>query len=298
MTRRLLRFSLLGFASAVACLLYGWLVEPTQLRVREVALAADTDTLRIGFVSDIHAGGRGVDAERVRRIVETLHAGEPDIILMAGDLMNGHEPSGERTDDKLQALGNTLLPLLELSAPLGVYSVYGNHDSWFGEAEQLYDAVGIPVLDNASVVAGGRLCVFGLADEWTGKPDADVALSCPANLPSIGVMHNPDTAFRLPTGPDLLLAGHTHGGQVNLPILGRVITATEAPRRHAYGWSRVNGTPMFTTAGVGMSVLPVRFRAPPEVVFITLGRDGGLLPRSRGRSSRCRRCQRGPIQEG
>ena len=128
MTRWLLRLFLIGFASAAACVVYGWLVEPTQLRVREVSLAADTDTLRIGFVSDIHAGGRGVDAERVRRIVESLHAGKPDIILMAGDLVNGHEPSGERTDAELQALGDALLPLLELSAPLGTYSVYGNHD--------------------------------------------------------------------------------------------------------------------------------------------------------------------------
>ena len=268
------RFFLIGSASAAICVLYGWLIEPGQLRVREVALAADTDTLRIGFVSDIHAGGRGVDAKRVRRIVDTLHAGEPDIILMAGDLVNGHESSEERSDAELEALGNALVPLLELAAPLGVYSVLGNHDGWFGKAEQLYDAVGIPVLDNVSVVAGGRLCVFGLADEWTGNPDPDVALSCPADLPSIGVMHNPDTAFRLPTGPDLLLAGHTHGGQVNLPVLGRVATAIEAPRVHAYGWSRVNGTPMFTTAGMGMSILPVRFRAPPEVVFITLGREG------------------------
>ena len=269
----LIRLLAVVSASALACILYGWLVEPKRLVVRHATLVADTDPIRIGFVSDIHAGGRGVDAQRVGRIVDTLHAGKPDIILMAGDLVNGHERSGERSDTELRALGDAVLPLLELSAPLGVYSVHGNHDGWFGEAEQLYEAVGIPVLDNASVVAGGRLCVFGLADEWTGEPDPDVALSCPADLPGVGVMHNPDTAFRLPSGPDLLLAGHTHGGQVNLPLLGRVVTATEAPRRHAYGWSTVNGTPLFTTAGVGMSVLPVRFRAPPEVVFITLGRN-------------------------
>ena len=86
----------------------------------------------------------------------------------------------------------------------------------------------------------------------------------------IGLMHNPDSFELARGGEALMIAGHTHGGQINIPGIGRRITSTRGGPKYAYGLIDVNGTPAFVTAGIGMSILPARFRAPPEIVIITL----------------------------
>ena len=83
-------------------------------------------------------------------------------------------------------------------------------------------------------------------------------------------MHSPDSFKHLRSDTDLAVAGHTHGGQINLPLIGRRVTATKLGEPYAYGLKDWSGTPVYITSGLGTSVLPARFRAPPEIVVITI----------------------------
>ena len=93
---------------------------------------------------------------------------------------------------------------------------------------------------------------------------------CEDGATPIALMHSPDSFPLLRSDTALAVAGHTHGGQINIPLIGRRVTSTAAGRKYAYGQIDVNSTPAFVTAGIGTSILPARFRAPPEIVLIEL----------------------------
>ena len=93
---------------------------------------------------------------------------------------------------------------------------------------------------------------------------------CETSKDIVAFMHSPDSFKLLPSDTDLALAGHTHGGQINIPFIGRRITSTRLGKKYAYGSLDFGGIRAFVTAGIGTSILPARFRAPPEIVLITL----------------------------
>jgi uncharacterized protein len=167
-----------------------------------------------------------------------------------------------------------------LRAPLGVYAVLGNHDWWFDgpRVTRAFEGVGIRVLENdaARVERNGRsLWLAGLADLWTRKPDVSRALTgVTDDGPVIVFTHNPDLFPQVPPRAALTLAGHTHGGQVCLPLLGRPVVPSEFGQRYADGHVVEGGRHLFVSSGVGTSIIPVRFRVPPEVVILTLRGDG------------------------
>ena len=269
MKRRL--FYVFGAASlmAVACLAWGFFIEPHRLTVRAVTVEADVQVpLRIAVISDLHAGGNTTFADDIRAAIEKS---EPDLVLIAGDFIVGSEPASERSEEENAAIGDALAPLRGLTAPRGVFAVMGNHDHWYGtrEAEALIDTTAVQRIDNR-IVEDDDICVVGLGDEWEGHPDLSVVGACPAGKTRIVLTHNPDTILRVKHGFHLAVAGHTHGGQINLPIVGRAVTATEAGKPYAYGLKQAPGGPLYITSGVGTSILPARFRAPPEVVIIDL----------------------------
>ena len=271
------RYLLIGLAAtlvvAASCMAYGFLIEPKRLFVREVLIEspAARAPLRVGLLADIHGGGRHVYARKVREVVEAVGAASPDIILIAGDFTVGSPAYADRSAGERAAIDAAHAELARLDAPLGVYAVLGNHDHTFGASltRTRMERLGLRMIDNA-VVDLGEVCVIGLADEWHGRPDPTVERDCPDDRTRLVVAHNPDTLFELRRRHALLVAGHTHGGQINIPVLGRRVTATRAGRAYAYGAMTIAGSPAFVTAGVGTSVLPARFRAPPEVVLIDL----------------------------
>ena len=113
--------------------------------------------------------------------------------------------------------------------------------------------------------------LVGLADAWTGEPEIKETLAkVPTGAATIAITHNPDLFPQLPDKTLLLLAAHTHGGQVNLPFVGRLVVPSNYDQRYAAGLVRENGKTLFVTTGIGTSIFPVRFRVPPEIVILTI----------------------------
>jgi len=275
MKRFILSTALLLGAAILGCLYYGFRVEPAQLKLRKITIESPHWTgapLRIGLMADLHIGGRHVAPPDVDKITALMNLEQPDIILLAGGYVNGHHPEDARSKTENDAINWGHAILGDLSAPLGVYAVLGNHDHEYSAqaVRTNMEAQGINFVDNQSAVIDDRLCVFGIADEYYGNPSDDGYYNCPANFPIIGLMHNPDSFFRVPNGTALMVAGHTHGGQINLPLLGRRVTLTKAGKPYVYGLNTVGETPVFVTAGIGTSILAARFRSPPEIVLIEL----------------------------
>jgi predicted MPP superfamily phosphohydrolase len=164
----------------------------------------------------------------------------------------------------------------KLRAPLGTIAVLGNHD-WWNDGERITRALrqaGLTVLENEArrIEYGGKsFWVAGVADMWTRKPDIAGSLAqVNSDDPVILITHNPDIFPDVPPRVSLTLAGHTHGGQVNLPFIGRPIVPSNFGQRYASGHVVEDGRHLFVSDGIGTSIIPVRFRVPPEIVILTL----------------------------
>jgi predicted MPP superfamily phosphohydrolase len=234
--------------------------------------------IKVALLSDIHIGNVAMDAARLRRIVSQVEAAKPDLILLAGDYVVGHDATG--IDARAVQLTG---PLSGLRAPLGTLAVLGNHDYWT-EAQRVRAALtsaGVTVLDNQSV-RRGPIIVAGISDAFSGHDDIAATLAtAQAPGPVVALTHAPEIAPRLPPTVHLLLAGHTHCGQVVLPVIGVVPGwSPHAHRslhnpRYLCGVIHDPGRTVIVTGGVGSGTLPLRIGAPPDFWLITLGPTGG-----------------------
>jgi len=274
MIRFFFKLFFLGSFLAGLCLIYGFFIEPKRLVIRHVDVTPSHWTskpLRIGLISDIHMGGRHMPPARVMKITERLNALNPDIILIAGDFIDGHHNRQDMSDNFNQQIDNGFKILSGLKAPLGRYAVIGNHDVWYDAdyVENALERAGVTVLTNEAVVHDD-ICVVGLADHETQREDKASFSVCGAKASIIALMHSPDSFQYIPQGIGLAAAGHTHGGQINIPFLGGLSTITDIGPSYKQGLKRYKGDAVYISAGLGTSVLPARFRAPPEIVLITL----------------------------
>ncbi|WP_296815875.1 metallophosphoesterase [Brevundimonas sp.] len=251
------------------------------MTVRHVVVESDRwrgPPLRIGLISDTHVTSPHVDARRVRRVVEQMNAERPDVVVLLGDYVGGHLPSHVRSAAERDQILAGLTAFGQLSARYGVFGVQGNHDSWFDELStaDALERANVVVLENRATVierADGSFWIAGLADLYSRRHTAsvDAALAdVPQDAPALLLTHWPDPFDEVPSRVALTLAGHTHCGQVNLPVLGRLIHASAGSARWQCGLYQEGGRQIFVTGGVGVSILPVRFRAPPEIVILTL----------------------------
>jgi predicted MPP superfamily phosphohydrolase len=259
--------------------LWAFGIEPGMLVVRHLSMELPgwQADLRIAVLSDLHVGSPHVGLDKLQRIVSETNAENPALILLLGDYVIG----GPRGSNRGLPGGNFVEPeqiaaeLKLLRAPLGVYAVLGNHDWWYdGErvGKALTDA-GIEVLENRAVHVG-HIWLAGIADLWTRDPDVAGTLrqvTGPVDNgdPVVLITHNPDIFPDVPPRVSLTLAAHTHGGQVNLPLFGRVVTTSRLG--YNAGEFVEQGRHLFVTTGIGTSILPVRFGVPPEIVILTLG---------------------------
>ena len=259
---------------------YAVLVEPRWVVQRDTRLLIGEwkgpRTLKIAVAADWHLSHRWfwrvMTPERARAIVQDINASRPDVVLLPGDFV-----ASELTDPERAVTPQQIAAVLgELKAPLGVYAVLGNHD-WWQDGPAIATALrerGITVLENDAVaVAGTPIWVVGIGDDFTGHSQPRQALAkVPPGAPVIGVMHDPASLLDLPRLSGVLVAGHTHGGQVALPFYGALAIPTEAPREWAYGWVHHGGNSAYVTSGLGVSILPLRFGMRPEWALITLQR--------------------------
>ena len=269
--------SVLGWGLGV----WGFLVEPAGLTVRHVTIESATWTgppLRIGVISDTHVAAPHMDLARIRRVVARMNRAQPDVVMLLGDYAGGHEPAAARAQVEQSEVLQGVRAFEALRSPLGTYAVLGNHDSWFDEAAiaEALRGAGVQLLENRAVPVarpGGSFWIGGVADLESKRIAASVPatlLDVPTGAPVVLLTHWPDPFEAVPERVALTLAGHTHCGQVDLPILGRLVHASEASKRWPCGLYEEEGRKLFVTGGVGVSILPVRFRAPPEIVIVTL----------------------------
>lgn len=225
--------------------------------------------LRAVLISDTHVVEPDMPPERLRRIVGQINALRPDLVLIAGDLV-----SDRRISTKLYDTDAAIAPLAELRPRLAAIAVLGNHDHWRREdaSKSALRKAGVIVLDN-SAVSVGPLSVGGLDDAFTDHDDPDATVARMRSLPGAKLMlsHSPDPFAKLPSDVGLMLAGHTHCGQISLPLIGAPTTFSDYGDRYACGLVRERGKTLIVSAGLGTSLLPLRLGAPPDMWLIELG---------------------------
>lgn len=294
LSRRLLYlFPALGVVF-FALLAYAYFIEPQRLVVNRDTIAIKGwepafDGLRIVMLGDIHGGSNGVTEEKLRTIVEKVNAEQPDVIVLLGDYVSeAFKGTAERHAPLNMPIAAIADNLAGLKAKYGVFAVLGNHDGWTSN-EQVATAlgrVGYTVLQNEVAVIekdGKRLRILGLKDHLslTGgwkkvSADARSIVEAAGTGQIIVLEHSPDIlpviTGELSISPDLklMLAAHTHGGQVWMPLAGRPIVPSTFGQKYAYGHVRQNNVDLWVTSGIGCSVLPFRFLVPPEIVVLTL----------------------------
>lgn len=257
--------------AAVGLFSWSWF-EALDLRVERVsipvrALPPAMDGLTVLLLADLHVSPWGYPEAALLRDVDAL---APDLVVIAGDF-----PSMHGTDAKAIRGVERLLP--KLHARLGVWAVRGNHD---GRA--LCDALaarGVRFLDNeaASVETGrGTLWLAGVDDAVHGYDDVARAVEgVPSGAPYLLLSHSPSVLWQaVAAHAPVLLAAHTHGGQICIPFFGAVTTGTDLPRKYASGLHEVQETRLYVTRGVGTTFLPLRFCCPPEISLVTLRAEG------------------------
>jgi uncharacterized protein len=255
---------------------YGFFIEPGRLVVRHQTIEIDNwpselKGLKVAVLSDIHVDNWFVDDKKVRSIVQRTNELQPELIVILGDYMSGNGIVRREVAPEVFA------PILkDLRAPLGVYSVLGNHDWWYDgkHLRQELERNGIKVLENEVMQLNARnrsLWVVGLSDLWT-RPQriTETIEQIPQGEPIIALAHNPDIFPNLPQHVPLLVAGHTHGGQVRFPLIGAVVQSTRHGERYERGYLFESNHHLFVTTGIGTSIMPVRFGVTPEIVLLTL----------------------------
>jgi hypothetical protein len=239
----------------------------------------------VAVLADLHVGSPFNGIEKLDRIIALTEGGGPDLVLLAGDFVI-HDVFGGR----FEAPEEIGARLGKLRAPLGVLGVLGNHDWWL-DAERVRRALethGIRVLEDAALeVAAGdcRFWVAGVGDYWESPHDVARALApVPERAPVLVFTHNPDVFPEIPGRVNLTVAGHTHGGQVYVPLLGRPVVPSKYGERYAIGHVVEDGRHLFVTPGLGTSIIPVRFLVPPEVSILILEAEAGRPGRRAGPS--------------
>jgi len=243
------------------CVLYGHFIERNWIEVTHHKLKAPLKkTLKIMHLTDLHIDEFGVREEKVLSI---MYIENPDLILISGDSIQNTK----------SYVGLKKL-LLKLKAPLGVWSVRGNWENRIKNSNEikLYQETGVHLLINKNQQFFDNIWLVGLDDSIYGNPDLAMAESgVPKNAYRIGLFHAPIFFEQNYKSFDLVLSGHTHGGQIRLPfITDFILDIKHGVGDFVEGWFQKENSKMYVSRGVGTSTLPIRFLCRPEVAIIQL----------------------------
>jgi uncharacterized protein len=274
---------LVGVAAA-ATSAYAAAIEPQSLVVTRYAPKPrgwpEGRKLSITVIADLHAGGPDMQLPHIRRIVDTAIGLKSDLVVLLGDYIARYGFAIERIPEPVWAgeLGR-------ITAPLGVWAILGNHDWWYdlaGVRGALNDA-GIPVLENRAVMLGAegeRFWLAGIGDQlahrigphrFRGVDDLPGTLAqVTTDDPVILLAHEPDIFPRVPSRVALTFAGHTHGGQIRLPLIWPAFVPSRYGARYAYGHVVERDRHLIVSGGLGTSIIPARLGVPPEIVQVVL----------------------------
>jgi predicted MPP superfamily phosphohydrolase len=259
-------------AVGLGCFGYGFAVNDhvklSRVEVKLADLDSAFDGMTIAQMSDLHLGVY-TSADYLRRCVEIVNAQQPDLVALTGDYTYINRKYVEPVADVLS----------ELKPRIGSYAVLGNHDYYQGAGHvvrALRRAKLNVLVDGRDRLEwrGGRLSLFGVDDLYYGDTnEARLLNQAPSDEPRIMLAHNPDFIGRFikkNLRVDLMMSGHTHGGQIRFPLVGAPHIDSRFGQRFARGLNRWEQIQIYTTRGIGMVGLPVRFACPPEIVLYTL----------------------------
>jgi predicted MPP superfamily phosphohydrolase len=274
--------TLIGFLSKLVllvvlvltvALIWGLVEEPGQLRLTQAKLKSAQwpvhwQPIDVVVVSDLHVGSRYVDLDKLATIVDLVNRMEPEVVVLLGSFMPGDFFKTPITPAEFAPV------LGRLNAEFGVYALFGRRDPLDG-GKPLADALkqqNITVLSNsAAPVKLAQEKRFWIAG-FENNPAAYQKLTArlPEGEPVIGLVHNPARFPEIPPRVDVVFAGYTHGGLVNIPEVPFTILPTGVPDRYAYGLVREGNRQMFVTAGVGTDEYPLRLNNKPEILIATI----------------------------
>jgi len=275
---------LVGLAGA-ATGAYAAAIEPFGLVVTRYALTPPGwpagRKLSITVIADLHAGEPDMPLPHIRRVVDAANALRSDLVVLLGDFTAHYRFKTQPVPDPIWAA-----ELERLNAPLGVWAILGNHDWWYdfeGVRRGLAQAR-IPVLENDAALLGAsgqRFWLAGIGDQiayplghhkFRGVDDLPGTLGqISTDDPVLLLVHEPDIFPRVPARVALTLAGHTHGGQIRLPLIWPAFVPSKYGARYAYGHIVEDARHMIVSGGLGTSMIPARLGVPPEIVQIELG---------------------------
>lgn len=262
-----------GLLLGGALMFDGFVIEPRKIHVEEVrvriaGLAPQFNGFTICQITDVHHSPV-VGLEYIREVIRTANGLKPDLIALTGDYID----TGKRY------MPPAIKALSGLTAKHGVASILGNHDHFVGRGytEDVIASHKIPLLQNSHmIIENGKsaICIAGTRDFLEDTSDAREAFrGVPTDMPRILLSHHPDYAEFLPPEEriDLVLAGHTHGGQVRLPFSIAPVVPSNFGQKYSGGLVRLNeNTQVYVSRGVGVVMIPVRFNCPPELTLIKL----------------------------
>lgn len=240
------------------CFFWSFFIEPHLLMIKHYKVDS-LKGVKIVFVSDFHISKW--DKGRLERIVRLINKQKPNLVLSGGDFIKGHD-------------GKNTLPIEEqaeilkrIDAPF--ITVLGNHDGWCNKEKvtKTLKNSGIFVLSNSSVLYKKNIYIAGVEDLQTGCPDIEKALKGTSGT-RILITHSPDIYYDVKDNVNLILAGHTHGGQISFPIIGALVVPSKYGSKMAKSEVKDTQNRMIITKGIGTSILPIRFGAVPEIVVI------------------------------
>ena len=250
----------------------GLLLEPRHVVVERKTIAINDlpdafDGFRICQITDVHHGpftGLGF----IKEVVEKVNSLNPGLVVLTGDYV----------DHSSKYIVPAVSALCRLKSSNGVLAVLGNHDHWMDAnlTQEVFNRYNVPVITNSHKlieIKDKAICVAGVGDLMEDSQDLKAAFyGVPADIPRILLSHNPDYAESMPASErvDLVLAGHTHGGQVRMPFSIAPITMSRYGQKYAGGLVRSASRQVYVSRGIGVVGIPVRFNCPPEITIITL----------------------------
>lgn len=263
---------------------YVMIFEPSNIKIEKQVVAIQNlpqtfDGLKIVQLSDFHSYWFG---SRERKVLEMLEEIEPDFVFITGDSV---DPITKLITDRDLSSVKIFWQELGKKYQGRIFGVLGNHDT--GMVKNYLEESGIPILDNENRriwIGQEFIYLIGVDDPWTGRDDLPKAMAETENdIPKILLAHGPEIMARVSRKEiDLILVGHTHGGQVNIPFFGRLIQPlSRYGRKYTRGLFKVDSTPLdskhltgytylYVNRGIGTSIIPARFNCPPEITLIEL----------------------------